>query len=506
MRLQVRSIDGSVFWVDTSTTATIGSIKQSIQSARGIDVIMQKLICVGRLLADDSTPELYGISERDFLVLVTAKPRPPSLVSTGAPLPSSYQSYLHGGIGDPGVDEEEEEDDDDDDDAGIDGHGLDGDDPGEDGALERDAGADGEGMRLGCDRAHEEDEVARFVEMGFSALDAERALRISSGDPSRALSVLRSGRVNDVDEAVRNLEGRLRSLPTFHALQQVVRVDPQIMVRASRATRRAAAGLHRARLRRTADRRCCSAAACRRLWAGFAGLGPLPRATLPRLAPPRPTPRPSRPFLSTLPIVPPSSPHLAPPRSPPPPPPAVAARSKHRGDALRGPEIGPPHQRGGRRRRAQRCDSGARGGRARLLGCMHARAHQLPSGVRAHPPAGTGGAPTLATSPPPAPHRPLTRTLPTRPDIARRIQHSLPPPLPPPPPPHLTHGACGVQVRDTLCSLMPPHWEEQLMLASEYAEQMRTGIISARSRAVELPPALVASYMRAVSEQVRCST
>ena len=73
LNLQVRSIDGAVFWVETESTATIGSIKQSIMSARGIDVIMQKLICTGKLLADESTPELCGITERDFLVLVTAK-------------------------------------------------------------------------------------------------------------------------------------------------------------------------------------------------------------------------------------------------------------------------------------------------------------------------------------------------------------------------------------------------------------------------------------------------
>ena len=53
----------------------------------------QKLICVGKLLPDDSTPALCGVSERDFLVLVTAKPRPPSLMTTGAPLPPSYPTW-----------------------------------------------------------------------------------------------------------------------------------------------------------------------------------------------------------------------------------------------------------------------------------------------------------------------------------------------------------------------------------------------------------------------------
>ena len=86
LRLQVRPVDGTVFLVAREVTSSIASIKQSIQEQRGIDVIMQKLICAGRLLPDDSTLELCGISERDFLVLVTAKPRPPSLMTTGAPL------------------------------------------------------------------------------------------------------------------------------------------------------------------------------------------------------------------------------------------------------------------------------------------------------------------------------------------------------------------------------------------------------------------------------------
>ena len=73
MRLEVRQMDGAVFWVTTEETATVASIKHSIQEQQGIDVIMQKLICAGRLLVDDSTPELSGITERDFLVLVCAK-------------------------------------------------------------------------------------------------------------------------------------------------------------------------------------------------------------------------------------------------------------------------------------------------------------------------------------------------------------------------------------------------------------------------------------------------
>ena len=110
LRLQIRSIDGGVFWVDTQPDAPIVTIKQAIQETHGIDVIMQKLICMGRVLNDEATPAACSVTERDFLVLVTAKPRPPSLMTTGAPLPSSYSMGIHGGSEDDEEDMGEEGD------------------------------------------------------------------------------------------------------------------------------------------------------------------------------------------------------------------------------------------------------------------------------------------------------------------------------------------------------------------------------------------------------------
>ena len=242
--LQVRSLDPQVFHIETHSSDTILSIKQSIMNARGIDVIMQKLICKGALLADDSRVEECAITEDDFLVLVTAKPRPPSLVSTGAPLPSSYQSHLHGsgGVAGPGMDMGDGDDDDD-----VLDHHVDLDHEGE-GEGEEDEGEEHDGLdnlipsdglsaHLGrhcaTSDADAADEVARLVEMGFDAHDADHAMRLANNDGRRALALLRSGRLGldpIADEAVRFLQDRLRSLPAFHALQQVVRVDPQIML------------------------------------------------------------------------------------------------------------------------------------------------------------------------------------------------------------------------------------------------------------------------------------
>ena len=359
LHLQVRAIDGAVFWIETEAAATIGSIKQSIMNARGIDVIMQKLICAGKLLQDESTPEMCGITERDFLVLVTAKPRPPSLVSTGPPLPSSYQSHLHSlhvtGVDDDGAD-------------GADDGGDtfdEGDDEEDDGCPcdEGDGECDeGDTPRMdGCDSI--EDEVSRFVEMGYGALEAEQALRLSCNDPRRALALLRSGRDElsaasihasaSNDEAVRVLQDRLRSLPAFHSLQQVVRVDPQIML-----------------------------------------------------------------VLNT--------------------------------EAMRFEDPKADH----------------------LLG--EAAADSVSAEVSQEREAvekAFWDACTLElTSVPPV----YERTL-------QLVQ----------------------EVQDTLCSLMPAHWEEQILLASEYAEQIRAGIVAARSYSAGLTDMLVVPYMRAVSDQVR---
>ena len=224
LQLQVRTMDGDAFWISTDMRATVLSCKLSIQEARGMHACMQKLVCLGRVLADESQLDRYLITDCDFLVLVTAKPRPPALMTTGAPLPSSYPSQLHA-TGSFGSDEEDEEDD------------------------EGEEGEEGEDLHH-CDGADERSDLdegaaARFVEMGFAAHEAEAALRLSWNEPARALQMLRSGggaaRAAARAEARRgwgegrgaavlSLEAELRALPAFDALGQVVRVDPQVML------------------------------------------------------------------------------------------------------------------------------------------------------------------------------------------------------------------------------------------------------------------------------------
>uniref|UniRef100_A0A7S4BF29 UV excision repair protein RAD23 n=1 Tax=Chrysotila carterae TaxID=13221 RepID=A0A7S4BF29_CHRCT len=201
MRLQVRCMDGDAFWVNTSQDATVASIKESIAEQRGIDVIMQKLICTGRVLQDEALVSAYDLSECDFLVLVTAKPRPPSLITTGAPLPPSYSTPLHAGDDDYGVDEME-------------------DDVGEGGGEHHDSG------HVDAD----ESLVDRLLAMGFEPHESRNALRAAQNDTSLALAMLRSGHLAVDANALRSLEQRLRHTAAFGQLQEVVRVDPQVML------------------------------------------------------------------------------------------------------------------------------------------------------------------------------------------------------------------------------------------------------------------------------------
>ena len=209
LRLQVRTLEGEAWWLTTDPLSTWLSIKQKIMELRGIDVIMQKLICAGRILQDEATLLDSGFTERDFLVLVTAKPRPPALMTTGAPLPSSYPAQLSA--------------------AGVD----DGEDEGED-ELDGEAGDDElDELALGDGTDVDEDAASRLVDLGFAAHEAHHALRLARNNPHRALELLRGELPRGADargEAMRSLHAELRAMPAFHALQQVVRVDPQIML------------------------------------------------------------------------------------------------------------------------------------------------------------------------------------------------------------------------------------------------------------------------------------
>ena len=111
-----------------------------------------------------ATPELCGVGERDFLVLVTAKPRPAGLMTTAAALPLSYS---HSGYYESGFDEAQLDDE------------LEGEDEGE--TLEQlAAGARGGGtaagllrrveLRVACasdEEADDDEAMARLAELGY---------------------------------------------------------------------------------------------------------------------------------------------------------------------------------------------------------------------------------------------------------------------------------------------------------------------------------------------------
>lgn len=52
MRLQVRTPEGDTLSVEATMESTFASMKESIRDMRGVDVIMMKLICNGRIMTD----------------------------------------------------------------------------------------------------------------------------------------------------------------------------------------------------------------------------------------------------------------------------------------------------------------------------------------------------------------------------------------------------------------------------------------------------------------------
>jgi len=90
VRVHVRTLEGEHFHIHTTLHSTVAAIKEAIHKARGIDLIMQKLIWEGTIMHDEAIPEASLFTEGRFLVLVTVKPRPPGMMTTAVALPLSY--------------------------------------------------------------------------------------------------------------------------------------------------------------------------------------------------------------------------------------------------------------------------------------------------------------------------------------------------------------------------------------------------------------------------------
>ncbi|KAJ7747460.1 hypothetical protein DFH07DRAFT_747788, partial [Mycena maculata] len=72
--------------IDAEPTDFIGAIKSKIEQSQGVTPSSQKIIFSGKVLADDKTLESYGFrEEKDYLVLMVAKPTPTPTSSASNP-------------------------------------------------------------------------------------------------------------------------------------------------------------------------------------------------------------------------------------------------------------------------------------------------------------------------------------------------------------------------------------------------------------------------------------
>jgi UV excision repair protein RAD23 len=87
MKITIKTLQQKVFQIDADGEDTVGDLKAKIFEVHGHPVDTQKLIYAGRVLLDSKTVASCEIKEKDFLVLMVAKPKP--TFTTPAPTSST---------------------------------------------------------------------------------------------------------------------------------------------------------------------------------------------------------------------------------------------------------------------------------------------------------------------------------------------------------------------------------------------------------------------------------
>ncbi|KAG9316587.1 ubiquitin-related domain-containing protein [Chiua virens] len=99
MKITIKTLQQKVFQIDADAEDTVATLKGKISEAHGHPVESQKLIYSGRVLLDSKTVAECDIKEKDFLVLMVAKPKPnfapaPSVSAVPADVPPPAQSAV----------------------------------------------------------------------------------------------------------------------------------------------------------------------------------------------------------------------------------------------------------------------------------------------------------------------------------------------------------------------------------------------------------------------------
>lgn len=75
MQITVKTTQNKIHKIDVESTDTVGTLKTKIEAAHGYPASTQKVIYSGKILSDDKTIESCGVKEKDFFVLMVAKPK-----------------------------------------------------------------------------------------------------------------------------------------------------------------------------------------------------------------------------------------------------------------------------------------------------------------------------------------------------------------------------------------------------------------------------------------------
>jgi UV excision repair protein RAD23 len=75
MKLTVKNLKGDPFDVMVEPSDTVKQVKERIEEEQKIPVDTQKLVAIGKVMADDKTIDEYKLKEGDFIVIMVSKPK-----------------------------------------------------------------------------------------------------------------------------------------------------------------------------------------------------------------------------------------------------------------------------------------------------------------------------------------------------------------------------------------------------------------------------------------------
>jgi UV excision repair protein RAD23 len=75
MKIIVKNLKGTQFEINVEPSYTVKQVKDIIQEEQKIEAESQKLVAVGKVMADDKTVEEYKLKDGDFIVVMIAKPK-----------------------------------------------------------------------------------------------------------------------------------------------------------------------------------------------------------------------------------------------------------------------------------------------------------------------------------------------------------------------------------------------------------------------------------------------